>query len=131
MSRITRNVWYVWIKWFDFVPTAPYPIGMSTKRATINDVITSVESLARITKTGFDEVNGRLDKVEGRLDRVEGRLDRVEGKLDKMDGRLLNIEADVSYLKAKSTAIDIAASKHEDEHDRINMRLKKLEKARN
>lgn len=95
----------------------------------------TIDDLAVMVKKGFDEVyrivtNG-FEISNKRFDKIEGRLDKIEWRLGKVDERLLNLEADASYLKARSSAVDIAFSKHEDAHDEITIRLKKVERARN
>jgi len=83
----------------------------------------TMDNLAVMIKTGFDEVGGRFDSVEGRLDRVEGRLDNLERGQEETNGRLTALEHGQEDIKLR---LDYTA--HRFELDDLGRRVKVLER---
>ena len=54
---------------------------MGEKNITINE-------LAKMVKTGFDEIGKQFKKTNNRFERIESRLTTVEEKLDNIDFRI-------------------------------------------
>ncbi len=70
----------------------------------------TLEDLATMVKTGFDDVHEKMDKgfgdlsnrmdgLEGRMDGLEGRMDGLEGRMDKLENRMDGLERSVGELK--------------------------------
>jgi len=97
---------------------------MPKKEATINDVLTAINTFSAQVDNHFERVEKRLDGVEKRLDGVENRLDNVENRLDRVESRidriegtmitkeyldnaLIDVRADfISHIKAKDKKVD-------------------------
>jgi len=50
------------------------------------------EELARMIKTGFDEVGKRLNNLELKTDRLELKTDRLEIKTDRLESGVFDIK---------------------------------------
>lgn len=70
----------------------------------------TIEDLARITKSGFDdiaktmnnrftEVDKRFDKLELRMDKFELRMAHLEAKIAHVEARIAQIEKDVAEIR--------------------------------
>lgn len=83
----------------------------------------AIDSLARQTAAGFQEVHERLDRIEERLDRVEYRLDQVELRLDRVEHRLDLVEQRLDRVEGRLDQV-------EQRLDRVEHRLESMEQTR-
>jgi hypothetical protein len=67
---------------------------MGKKDITINE-------LAGMVKTGFDEMGKQFGKVDKRFERIENRLTAVEQRLESMDLRLGQFTFNIDVLEVK------------------------------
>jgi archaellum component FlaC len=72
---------------------------MPKKEATINDVLTAINTFSAQVDNRFERVEKRLDGVEKRLDGVEKRLDGVEKRLDNVENRLDRVEDRIDQIE--------------------------------
>lgn len=73
----------------------------------------TIEDLAAMIQRGFQETARKSD---------------VDKRFDAVEGRLVNLESDVSYLKARVTEIGVTLSRHEEMLEEHGEELKWLHK---
>jgi archaellum component FlaC len=87
---------------------------MKEKDITIDDLATSVEDLAGMVKTGFDEMGKQFEKVDKRFEQMDNRLTALEKGQEDIKLRLDNVAYRfelVEVLKRLKTLEDIVLSK--------------------
>jgi len=76
------------------------------EKISLEKVAILVDSLAEITKEGFDGVGNRLDKVDEQLEKVDGRLEKVEGRMERMENRFTSLEENQLDFKLRLDAFN-------------------------
>jgi septation ring formation regulator EzrA len=66
---------------------------------------TTIEDLARMVNSGFEEsrkhADKRFEQVDKRFEQVDKRLNEIDKRLDRMDRRLVAIEDEQIEIKSK------------------------------
>jgi len=69
------------------------------------EVHKSIDKLAIMVASGFEQMEKRFERIENRLEQVENRLEQVENRLEQVEKRLDVIEIDIRELRAEARSI--------------------------
>ena len=83
---------------------------------------TTLDSLARMVKGGFDGVDEGFKKVDKRFDKVDKRFDKVDKRFDKVEVRLGNLERGQEDIKLR-----LGNTAFQFDVDNLKKRVRKIE----
>jgi len=81
-----------------------FRIKYMAKKITLNDVASSIEDLAGMVKTGFDEVGKKFDKVEVEIKGLKNDVEHINLKLSNVayNVDIIELKGRIEILEKKA-----------------------------